>query len=193
MFELAYLELARAPYSFIKKVGRVLPREVINRILRERQYFEWRGLAILMLAHSTDQRDRKYIEDSFRDSHELSLTTNLAAWATAFIEINGASAIDTIHKYYLCDPTRSEAEVRAVVTALSVHGNDGHVHLRDTIIKSYGTALNNHPEVAGLIAADLTSWKNWDYREGIAKIQLRSDIKFTTVEFRAMRTYTGSR
>ena len=59
--ELAYLELARAPYGTIKRLARAVPRASIEPILRNPMYIQWRPLAILLLAQSPETTDKQYI------------------------------------------------------------------------------------------------------------------------------------
>jgi hypothetical protein len=153
--ELAYLELGRAPYRTIKRFGRHVSRKDLQPFLQHRDYIQWRSLAILLLSQSADAQDRASIDKNFADCCEFSLTTNLAAWATAYIELNGAIAIERIEREYFANPGRSDKEVRAIVTALSLHSQDGHTQLREQIVRSYEIAMRNYPEVAKLIAKDL--------------------------------------
>jgi hypothetical protein len=142
-----------------------------------------------MLAQDAGRQDRELIGNSFRDCRRFSLTTNLAAWATAYIELHGVSAVEEIEATYLCNGDRTEAEVRAVITALSVHGRDGHTNLRDQIVKSYGTALRFHPNVAGPITADLTEWKKWMFQDDIAELLANHSIQFAASDALAIRNY----
>ena len=162
LFRLAYLEMGRAPYSTIKRLGGIVPKEDILPFLQRREYIEWRALAILMLTQNANESDRKLIESRFDDCCRFALTTNLAAWATAYIELRGASAIDRIQQQYLSNPDRTEEEIRGVITALSVHGRDGHTHLRDQIARSYAIAMKNHPAVADAMRKDLADWAEAD-------------------------------
>jgi hypothetical protein len=159
LFKLAYLELGRAPYRMIKRVGRDVSKQDLLSILQRREYIEWRSLAILMLSQSANTQDRASIEKNFADCCEYSLTTDLAAWATAYIELNGARAIERIEQEYLANPQRSEKEVRAIVAALSLHGHDGRMELRDQIVCSYEIAIRHHPVVSRQIAKDLADWR----------------------------------
>ena len=139
-----------------------IDRERLRPLFQRREYIEWRALAILMLAQRATEQDRKYIEDSFDDCSKFSQTANLAAWATAYIELNGASAIERIERIereYLGNPRRSEKEVRAIVAALSLHGHDGRTDLRDQIRRSYDTAIRIHPAVSEQIAKDRAKWR----------------------------------
>jgi hypothetical protein len=146
--ELAYLELGRAPYRTIKRFSRHVSRKDLLPFLQHPDYIQWRPLAILMLSQSADAQDRASIDKNFADCCEFSLTTDLAAWATAYIELNGASAIERIEREYFANPGRSEKEVRAIVAALSLHSQDGHTQLREQIVRSYEIAMRNYPEVA---------------------------------------------
>ena len=98
------------------------------------------------------------VESSFRSCQRFPRRTSLAAWATAYVKLHGPNAVDEIEATRLRDARRTEAEIRAVLTALSAHGRAGHVYLCDHVTKSYGIALQVHPRVAGPIAADLTQW-----------------------------------
>ena len=192
IFELAYLELGRAPYGTIKLMAEFISREELRPLLQRREYIEWRPLAILLLAQKADQRDRKLIETSFQSCQRFALTTNLAAWATAYIEIHGEKAVEEIEAMYLRNSQRSAAEVRAVLMAISVHGRSGRTRLRDRIVKSYGMALEIHPHGAGLIAADLTQWGQWNYNEVVAEILMNENLTFPPSEITAMRNYIAT-
>ena len=89
---------------------------------------------------------------------------------------------------YLRNEARTEDEIRAVVTALSVHGRDGHVHLRDRIVQSYAVALRSHPEVVGVIARDLLDWRTWGLRDAVAGV-MTADTSLDPSEAWAVRQY----
>jgi hypothetical protein len=159
IYELAYLELARAPYRTIKRLGGTVPREQIERVLRDRMYFEWRSLAILLLAHSGEAADQRYISESFRSAARFGLTKNLAAWAAAAIEIEGAGAISFIQRSYFNQPGRSQDQLLEIIRALSLHGTEGRTELRDEIVASYKVLLDVYPNMGGYVAKDLTAWR----------------------------------
>ena len=189
VFELAYLELGRAPYSKIKEMAEFISPNEIRPILLRREYYQWRPLAIMLLAQNPSEKDRKLIEDSFDMCNQFSIKTNLAAWTTAYIEINGLSALDVIEEKYLSDANRTELEIRSIIIALSVHGLDGQSELRERIIKSYGLALQNHPHVTGLIVNDLKKWNKPDYRERIREIIKQSGIQFDRKATKAIMSF----
>jgi hypothetical protein len=153
--ELAYLELGRAPYRTIKRFGRHVSRKDLQPFLQHRDYIQWRSLAILLLSQSADAQDRASIDKNFADCCEFSLTTDLAAWATAYIELNGASAIELMEQEYFSKPGRADRVVRELVIAISIHRQDGNAQLHDQIVRSLEIANRNYPEVTQQIAIEL--------------------------------------
>jgi hypothetical protein len=192
LFELAYLEMGRAPYDMIKRVAGLIPKERLQPILTRREYIEWRSLAILMLTQNAGESERRLVNTQFDERSRFALTTNLAAWVTAYIELNGADAIEAIDGQYFNNPSRSEAEIRAVVTAMSVHGRDGHTQLRDRIVRSYGIAIRNHPTVTGPISQDLADWGRYDYRPETREVLKRTDLNLQPDDRAAILRYLAS-
>ena len=43
IYELAYLEMARAPYGTIRKLGRTVSRQQLEPMLKQRVYIKWRS------------------------------------------------------------------------------------------------------------------------------------------------------
>jgi hypothetical protein len=189
--ELAYLEMGRAPYSVIKKLGRVATREEFAAMLDDRQYMEWRALAILLLAQSETPEDRRYLLDAFRTAEQFKIAKHLAAWTAAAIEIQGAEAIDFIEQRYFTGGDRSEEEISSVLRALSLHGTEGCVDHRDRIVASYGVLLQSYPQFAGRVAADLIAWGRHEWVERLSHISATTDdLDFETKS--AIRRYLRS-
>ena len=149
IFEQAYLELGKAPYSAIKKFGARLSHEELQPILTRRDYLEWRALAILLLAQRDDESARRCITEAFENCARFSLTTNLSAWATAYVEIHKAKGVAVIEQEYLKNEKRSEEEIRCVLAALAAHSQQGDFDLRERIIASYGSSV--HPKAADAV------------------------------------------
>jgi hypothetical protein len=166
--DLAHLEVARAPYSYLRKIGRGFPRDKILAALRDGRYVEWWALHILLLAQSGDARDRQRIIDAIGSAERFASTLQLGAWATAFVEIEGAEAIAYLESRYFRRPRGAE-ELREVVTALSVQGGDGRTELRDRIVASYGVLLERHPAMAPAIVGDLLTWQRWEMAEPVRR------------------------
>ena len=185
---LAHLEVARAPYADIKKVAGTLPREDIHAFLRDVRYLEWHALYILLLAQSGHPDDHALIVERVRSAEELGSTLQLPAWATAWIEIGEEEALEFIEEKYFKDPDRTE-EAGVVMTALSEHGSNGHVHLRDRIMKSYEVLLANHPSLVVRLLPDLTAWERWELSPQISEIAAASLPEFDGAAQAQLRAY----
>ena len=186
--QLAYLEMGRAPYPVIRQLGRAAPRESYASLLSDPMYVEWRSLAILLLAQSNDPHDRQKILDLFRSADRFRMTTNLAALATAVIEIQPDEAIRWIEDDYFVRHDRSPEEIQSVVKALSMHGSIAGPELQDRIIASYRVLLRQHPHLAPIVSRDLHAWKRHELVEQLSAI-LQSDSNDEVADRRSIRRY----
>jgi hypothetical protein len=165
--EQAYLEVGRAPYSAIKTIAGSVPRDQIRIFLANWRLMEWHSLYILMLGQSLHPNDHDLIRDKFEKTARFGLTTNLSAWATAYIEINPEAGIEEIEALYFGKDDRTRDELEEVHKSLSVLGSEGGAlaeprfakRLR-RIVKSYAILLEHHPTMAGKVAKDLTNWRS---------------------------------
>lgn len=146
LHKLAHVELNRAPYGIIKKLGRsgVIPLDDIRAFLADRQYIEWHALYILLLAQSEDEADHKFIVRSYHSAEEFGITTLLKARMTAMIEVQGEAALDLIDQHYLKNKDKKRAEVVAVILALFNFSDD--LNLRDRVRQSKEQARKNYPK-----------------------------------------------
>lgn len=185
---LALLEVARAPYREIRGLGGALSRDQLRAFLANYRYVEWHALYILLLAQSEDARDREFIAESFHSAVRFGSTVQLAAWATAFIELHGAEAIDLIEAEYFHNPSRSAKELVEIAKALSVHGTNGSAALRDRIVVAYGLLLAMNPGMTAQIADDLLAWGRREYAAEIGQFVAANPLSFdlsTTLRLRA--------
>lgn len=157
--ELAFLEVARAPYATLRDLKTSVARDEIYRIIKDFFHVEWHGLYILMLGMSDRPDDIAFVRGKLNTAAKYGLTTNLAAYATALIEMTGADGVTQLAEEYFVEPGRSNAELVEIVKALSVQGTGGAVELRSAIVEAYGRLLAHHPELAGNVANDLSDWK----------------------------------
>ena len=185
---LAHLEVARAPYSMIRTLGGVLSRDQIHAYLKNIRYMDWHALYILLLAQSEDARDREFISEAFRSAARFGSTGQLAAWATAFIELEGAAAIEAIETEYFRNTRHRAKELQEIIRALSVHGTNGSPALRDRIVASYEAVVTLSPALTSRITDDLIEWKRTEYAEEIGKFVADNPLSFdlpTTLRLRA--------
>jgi hypothetical protein len=170
LHEMAYLEIARAPYAEIRRIASMVPIETVRDMLDQPRYLEWRSLAILILAQSERPADRERIRRTVADKQRLSSMINLAAWATAYLTIEGASGVGHIQHWYLTQPDRSREELREIVKALSVVAG-AEAPLREPVAAAYRALLETHPSLAPDVARDLIAWRRWDFVEQIRGVR----------------------
>jgi hypothetical protein len=157
--ELAFLEVARAPYATLRDLKASVARDDIYRIVNDLFHVEWHGLYILMLGKSDRPEDIAFVREKLKTAAKYGLTINLAAYATALIEMTGADGVTQLAEEYFVEPGRSNAELIEIVKALSIQGTGGAVELRAAIVDAYGRLLAHHPKLAGYVANDLFDWK----------------------------------
>ena len=185
---LALLEVARAPYHEIRKLGGVLSRDQIHEFLKNMRYLEWHALYILLLAQSGDERDREHILNAFHSAARFGSTVQVAAWATAAIEIDGIEAVEFIETRYFRNPGRSAKELSEISKALSVQGTSGPPALRDRIVVSYGALIALHPGMIPQIAEDLIAWDRAEYAAEVGRFAAANPLSLdlpTTLRLRA--------
>lgn len=168
--ELAYLELGRAPYPVIRRLGRTVKRETYAAWLEKPRFVEWRGLAILLSAQSDVATDRQRILTNFEMAERLGSELNLAAWIAAAIEVDPRGTLDQIEAKYLRRADRTPAEWEAVARALSLHGALPESEQRERIVACYGLLLRHAPQLAPLIARDLRAWQRKEWIEPLTAI-----------------------
>jgi hypothetical protein len=156
---LAFLEVARAPYAVIRELKTDVRREGLYRVINDWFRVDWHGLYILMLGMSDRADDIDFVRGKLLATARFGLTTNLGAYATAYIEMKGVGAVRYLADEYLSARPHSDAELVEVVKALSTHGNVGRAELRAAVLDAYGRLLSHRPELAGHVANDLFRWR----------------------------------
>lgn len=164
--EQAYLEVGRAPYASIKNIARTVHRKQIREFLANWRLIEWHSLFILMLGQTQHPDDKEYIRYKMETAARHSFTTNLSAWATAYMEAFPDTGLEKISALYFENDDRTVQELEQICTSLSVMGSEDSirrvpkmVNRRRRIINSYAILLDHQPEMAEWIAKDLAAWR----------------------------------
>jgi hypothetical protein len=98
------------------------------------------------------------------------VVTHLAAWAAAAIEVDADSTLDQIEEKYFGQGDRTPEELKAIFSALSMHGSLEEFALRDRIVVCYGRLLERLPELAPQVAADMHAWKRNELSGALAHV-----------------------
>lgn len=161
--ELAYLEVGQMPYARIKTSDGYVSSEGVRAFVfsQDPRYYEWKSLYVMLLGVNASAQEKTAIRANMTSLARFGISKNISAWATAFIEIDEAEAVDWLTAQYFRRKNRDVDELVEIVKAMSVHGGNGHVHLRDRYARSYSILLDTYPSMAGWIAKDLADWEDW--------------------------------
>ncbi|MEM8767020.1 MAG: hypothetical protein AAGE43_06235 [Pseudomonadota bacterium] len=170
LHELAYLEIGRATYASIRSVGTGVSMKRVRAMLDNPIFYQWRGLDIMLMGLSESERDHARVLKTIEQKQRLATDLNLAAWATAYLEITGTAGIDQLVEWYFRDERRSRGELNAISRALAGHANEA-PELIEPVVAAYRIMLANHPSAAPDIAHDLIAWQRWDLADKLSELR----------------------
>ena len=160
--ETAYLEIARAPYAAMRANREQLNREQLAGWVADPERASRRPLYLLLLGLCGTPTDAQNIEQQLMSADLQPGRGDLAALAAAALELGGPARLDWIEAQWLQNETRSSQALQQVLTALSVHGEEGGRIPRQEIIQTYLRFLDRRPRLGGLVAQDLATWGVWE-------------------------------
>ena len=160
--ELAYGELAAAPYAAMRTAKPSLDAPAVRRWLADPQRVAREPLYLLLLGFAGNAQDAAVLERRLEAAWRSGDATNLGSMLAADLELRGAARMPWIEANYLVDRKRSPAEIKAALLALSVHGNANGALLRERVIQAYRVFMKARPEIAGYVAQDLAAWQYWE-------------------------------
>jgi len=160
--ELAHAELAAAPYAAMRTAKPRIDAAAVRRWLADPERSTRQPLYLLLLGFAGNGDDAAALERRLEAAWKAGDATNLGAMLAADLELRGPVRMPWVEKRYLRDRARSEPEIKAVLLALSVHGNASGTLPRERVIQAYRTFMKARPDIAGYVAQDLAGWQYWD-------------------------------
>ena len=144
---LALAELDRASYGHLR--GMKVPRttEEIVAGLRNIREQQWAPIRILLLGLIGDEASRRVVGRAIATAEASGFGGNLGAWATAYIEIDGATAIGRLRRSFLDRIGVPALQSKAILSAFAIHGRDGDSGLRLTIDRALARAMHARPDL----------------------------------------------
>lgn len=158
---IAYGELAVAPYAALLAAKPRLATPAIRRWLADPTLTARQPLYLLLLGIAGDVGDATALELKLEASWVGGAATNLASMIAADLQLRGPSRMAWVDAKYMGDRLRSTRELDAALLALSVLGNTNGVIPRERVIQSYWLFMQQHKELAGVVAGDLAAWQYW--------------------------------
>jgi hypothetical protein len=173
--EIAYGELARAPYAALRLLKPQLQASKVASSIEDPKLATRRSTYLLLLGIAGDSNDATRLErriDAAWQSHDA---TNLAAMLAADLELQGPSRVAWMEKAYFADRTRTLPEIEAALLALSVHGSTNAAVSRERVIQAYRLFIRERKAMAGFVAQQLADWGYWDATADYVEL-LKSDV-----------------
>jgi hypothetical protein len=159
--EMAYGELAAAPYAALLAAKPGLSAPAIRRWLADPQLAARQPLYLLLLGIAGDAGDATALERRLEASWMAGDATNLGSMIAADLQLRGPSRMAWVDAKYTGNRLRSTRELEAALLALSVLGNANETIPRTEVIQSYRLFMQQHRELAGFVAQDLAAWQYW--------------------------------
>ena len=188
--EIAYGELAAAPYAALLAAKPRLAASAIRRWLADPKLMARQPLYMLLLGIAGDAGDAAALELRLEALWMARDATNLASMIAADLQLRGPSRMAWVDAKYMGDRLRSTRELEAALLALSVLGNANGAIPRERVIESYRLFMQEHKELAGFVAWDLAAWQYWGAVPvylALIKSNVRQDFKSRVAVFAYLR------
>jgi len=160
--EIAYGELAAAPYSALRTLKSRLDAPAVRRWVADPERAVRQPLYLLLLGIAGNAQDAAGLEQRLDAAWTAGDATNVGPMIAAELELKGPARMAWVDQRYLHDQQRSTRELEAALLALSVHGNANAAVPRARVIQSYRLFMREHQELAGFVAQDFAAWQYWD-------------------------------
>jgi hypothetical protein len=160
--EIAYGELAAAPYAALLAARPRLAAPAIRRWLADPQLAARQSLYLVLLGVAGDAQDAIILERRLEALWLAGDATNLGSMIAADLQLRGPARMAWVDAKYLGNRLRTTRELEAALLALGVLGNANDAIPRERVIQSYRLFMQEHKELAGLVARDLAAWQYWD-------------------------------
>ena len=174
--EIAYGELAAAPYAALLTAKPRVPATAVRRWLDDPALASRQSLYLLLLGIAGDSKDAARLESRLDTAWHGGDTANLGSLIAADLQLRGPARVAWVDEHYLRDRKRTTPEIEAALLALSVHGNANAAIPRERVIQSYRLFIKEHQDIAGFVAQDLAAWKYWDAVPEYVAI-MKSDLR----------------
>ncbi len=160
--DIAYGEIARAPYGALRSLKARLDAATIARWLDDPRLAARRPAYTLLLGVAGGPGDAERLERRLDAAWAAREATNLGAVLAADLELRGPSRVAWIETRYLADRARTMPEIAAALQALSEHGDENGAVPRARVIQAFLVLIKERRPMAGLVAGHLAEWEYWD-------------------------------
>ena len=160
--DIAYGELAAAPYPALRTLKSHLAAPAVRRWLADPERAAREPLYLLLLGIAGNAQDAARLGRRLDAAWASGDATNVGPMIAAYLELEGPARMAWVDERYMRDQHRSTRELEAALLALSVQGNANALVPRARVIQSYRAFIKEHRDIAGFVAQDLAAWQYWD-------------------------------
>jgi hypothetical protein len=160
--ELAYGEIARAPYAAIRTLKPQLDSRRIELWLDDPKLSGRTSLYTLLLGIAGGASAQQRVDRQLAAVRPGDDVYMVAALLMADLEMRGPVRVAAIEKSYFAGKPRSANEIQAVVLALSEHGGADAAVPRARVVEAFRAFVRSRHPLAGYPAPTLLGWQAWD-------------------------------
>ncbi len=187
---IAVIEMSQAPYRLIRSMTPALDRAELEALLRDPTQAPLAPLYVLMLGLVADPEAHALVRSMVARAQRLGMGSELLAWTTALIEIDGPAAVDRLASMVLGPTPVARETAEIVVAALGLHGTEGRIALRPSIARVLHEITSRDPALAAQAVHHLTVWEDWS-AVSAAMAHLRGDAPLGLQERFALTAYVA--
>ncbi|MGE3875229.1 MAG: hypothetical protein AB7F74_19925, partial [Parvibaculaceae bacterium] len=185
--EIAYGEIARAPYGALRSLRPSLDAVKIAKWIDDPALASRRSAYTLLLGIAGGVDEAAGLEQRLDAAWTAQDAANLSAMLAADLEIRGPGRVAWVEAKYLADRKRTLPEIEAALLGLSVHGRANAAVPRERVIAAYRFFIKEHRPMAGFVAPDLAEWGAWEATADYMAILQSKVVKDPASEFMIAR------
>lgn len=185
--EIAYGEIARAPYGALRSLGPSLHAAKIAKWIDDPALASRRPAYTLLLGIAGGADEAADLEQRLDAAWRAQDAANLSAMLAADLELRGPGRVAWVEARYLADRKRTLPEIEAALLGLSVHGRANAAVPRERVIEAYRLFIRERRPMAGFVAPDLAEWGAWEATADYMAILQSNVVKDPASEFMIAR------
>ena len=177
--EVALLELDRVEYAVLRTLNLSLNGSALQERLNVMPEAHLRAIRVLLIGLAGDESAKGLLADGIttRAFRDLPL---VGAYATAWLELDGAPAVRALAEQFLLDPEIGLRRKRLIVEAMAIHSQGGDPATRHAVTAQLRSVLAEVPELAPVVAQKFGARNDWSQRDALAATLRTGGLKSLT-------------
>lgn len=167
---LALTEIDKAPYGLLRQMELRLSPEALLRELWSPFGYGYQPIRVLLLGLSDSDVARAAVRDHLLRVVDWEWASNLGAFATAEIELNGADGVAFLESHYLARPEQPLDNLEQVVEALAIQHGVAPPEVRRRIAGALRDFVTARPAGAPLVARQFVTRQDWSQAALLAQV-----------------------